>query len=61
VPVSIDTRKAGVMEAALSGGRRIWSTTFPALLHDPRSLEVVAAAGCPVALMHSPGGRGRSA
>ncbi|MGC4251794.1 MAG: dihydropteroate synthase [Sphingobium sp.] len=53
VPVSIDTRKAAVMEAALSAGARIVNDVS-ALRHDPRSMEVVAAAGCPVILMHAP-------
>lgn len=53
VPVSIDTRKAGVMEAALGAGAAMVNDVS-ALAHDPRSLEVVAAAGCPVVLMHSP-------
>lgn len=53
VPVSIDTRKAAVMEAALAAGARIVNDVS-ALEHDPRSLEVVARAGCPVILMHAP-------
>ena len=40
--VSIDTRRAGTMEAALQAG-------------DPRSAELVAKTGCPVVLMHAPG------
>ena len=53
IPVSIDTRKAAVMEAALSAGARIVNDVS-ALEHDPRSLDVVAKAGCPVILMHAP-------
>lgn len=53
VPVSIDTRKAGVMEAALSAGAALVNDVS-ALQHEPRSLDVVAQAGCPVVLMHSP-------
>ena len=53
VSVSVDTRKAGVMEAALGAGAAIVNDVS-ALAHDPRSLEVVAHAGCPVILMHSP-------
>jgi dihydropteroate synthase len=53
VPVSIDTRKAAVMEAALAAGAAIVNDVS-ALLHDPRSLEVVARAGCLVVLMHAP-------
>lgn len=53
VPVSIDTRKASVMEAALAAGARLVND-ISALLHDPRSLDMVARAGCPVILMHAP-------
>lgn len=53
VPVSIDTRKAAVMEAALAAGAGIVNDVS-ALLHDDRSLDVVARAGCPVVLMHVP-------
>lgn len=51
--VSIDTRKAAVMEAALAAGAAIVNDVS-ALLHDPRAMEVVARAGCPVVLMHAP-------
>lgn len=51
--ISVDTRKAAVMEAALAAGAHIVND-ISALLHEPRSLEVVARAGCPVILMHSP-------
>lgn len=51
--VSIDTRKAAVMEAALGAGAAIVNDVS-ALLWDDRALEVVAKAGCPVVLMHSP-------
>jgi len=51
--ISIDTRKAAVMEAALAAGAHIVND-ISALLHDPRSMDVVAKAGCPVILMHSP-------
>lgn len=53
VAVSIDTRKASVMEAALAAGAAIVNDVT-ALTHDPRGLEVVAAAGCPIVLMHTP-------
>ncbi|MDX3909152.1 MAG: dihydropteroate synthase [Sphingobium sp.] len=53
VPVSIDTRKAAVMEAALAAGAAIVND-IGALLHDSRSMDVVARAGCPVVLMHAP-------
>lgn len=52
-PVSIDTRKAAVMEAALAAGAHVINDVS-ALEHDPRSLEVAARAGCPVILMHAP-------
>ena len=51
--VSIDTRKAAVMEAALAAGAHIVNDVS-ALLWDDRALSIVAAAGCPVILMHSP-------
>ncbi|MCF8706493.1 dihydropteroate synthase [Rhizorhapis sp. SPR117] len=53
VPVSVDTRKAAVMEAALAAGAHMVNDVS-GLLHDPRSMEVVARAGCPVVLMHAP-------
>jgi dihydropteroate synthase len=52
--VSIDTRKAAVMEAALGAGAAMVNDVS-ALLYDDRSLEVVAQAGCPVVLMHHRG------
>jgi dihydropteroate synthase len=51
--VSIDTRKAAVMEAAIAAGAHMVNDVA-ALLWDDRALEVVAKAGCPVVLMHSP-------
>lgn len=53
VPVSVDTRKAAVMEAALAAGAHMVNDVS-GLLHDPRSAEVAARAGCPVVLMHAP-------
>ncbi|GAA4052607.1 dihydropteroate synthase [Parerythrobacter jejuensis] len=52
--VSIDSRRAGVMEAALDTGAGIVNDVS-ALQYDPRSAELVAARGCPVILMHAPG------
>jgi len=52
-PVSIDTRKAAVMEAALATGAHIVNDVS-ALLWDERALDVVVRAQCPVVLMHSP-------
>ena len=50
--VSADTRKAGVMEAALAAGAHIVNDVS-ALLWDDRALDVVARARCPVVLMHA--------
>ena len=52
--VSIDTRKAAVMEAALGAGAHLVNDVS-ALLYDPRAAAVVAHAGCPVVLMHHQG------
>ena len=52
--VSIDTRKAAVMEAALAAGAAM-GNDVSALTWDPRAAEVAAAAGCPVVLMHHRG------
>ena len=53
VAVSIDTRKAAVMEAALAAGARIVND-ISALRYDDRAMEVVVRAECPVVLMHAP-------
>ena len=52
--VSIDTRKAAVMEAALAVGAGLVNDVS-ALTFDERSAGVVARAGCPVVLMHHQG------
>ena len=52
--VSVDTRKATVIEAALGAGARLVNDVS-ALTWDERSLGVVAAAGVPVVLMHHQG------
>jgi dihydropteroate synthase len=52
--LSIDTRKAAVMEAALAAGAHLVNDVS-ALLYDDRALEVMAQANCPVVLMHYPG------
>jgi dihydropteroate synthase len=52
--VSIDSRRPAVMEAALAAGAQILNDVS-ALRHDPRSLELAAANGKPVILMHAPG------
>ena len=50
-PVSVDTRHAATMRAALEAGARIVNDVS-GLAFDPDSLSTVAAAGCPVVLMH---------
>ncbi|HEV2816988.1 MAG TPA: dihydropteroate synthase [Allosphingosinicella sp.] len=52
--VSIDTRKASVMEQALGAGAAMVNDVS-ALTFDPRAAEVVARAGRPVVLMHHKG------
>ena len=54
VAVSIDTRKAAVMAAALDAGA-VLVNDVSALTHDPAALALVAARGCPVVLMHAQG------
>ncbi|WP_174274412.1 dihydropteroate synthase, partial [Sphingomonas bacterium] len=52
--LSIDTRKAGVMAAALEAGAGMVNDVS-ALTYDPEALALVAARGCPVVLMHHQG------
>lgn len=52
--ISVDTRRPGVMEAALAAGAHLINDVS-ALRHDPRSLEFAARSGAPVVLMHAPG------
>jgi dihydropteroate synthase len=52
--ISIDTRNAATMAAALDAGARIVNDVS-ALRHDPAAAALVAARGCPVVLMHSRG------
>jgi len=52
--VSVDTRKADVMTAALEAGARLINDVS-ALTFDDRAAGVVAAAGVPVILMHHQG------
>jgi len=54
VPVSIDSRRAEVMAAALDAGARIVNDTS-ALRDDRASLRLVASRGCGVILMHRRG------
>ena len=53
VAMSIDTRKAAVMEAALAAGAGMINDVA-ALAYDERATEVAAKADCPVVLMHAP-------
>jgi dihydropteroate synthase len=52
--VSIDTRKAAVIEAAAAAGAAMVNDVS-ALTFDERSAAAVAASGCPVVLMHHQG------
>lgn len=52
--ISLDTRKAAVMSAGLAAGAHMINDVS-ALLFDDRALEVIAASGCPVVVMHFPG------
>jgi dihydropteroate synthase len=52
--VSADTRRAGVIGAAIEAGAHVINDVS-ALRHDPRSIELAAASGLPVVLMHAPG------
>jgi dihydropteroate synthase len=53
VAVSIDTRKASVMEAALGAGAALVNDVS-ALCFDKQALALMARSTCPVVLMHSP-------
>ncbi|MBS7792431.1 dihydropteroate synthase [Roseococcus sp. SDR] len=50
-PVSVDTRHARSMAAALEAGAEIVNDVS-ALRHDPEAVRVIAQARCPVILMH---------
>jgi len=52
--VSVDTRHAATMAAALDAGAQIVNDVS-GLTHDPHARAVVAARGCPVVLMHMRG------
>ncbi|MFL6752549.1 MAG: dihydropteroate synthase [Sphingomicrobium sp.] len=52
--VSVDTRKADVMTAALEAGARMVNDVS-ALTYDERAAAILAAAGVPVVLMHHKG------
>jgi dihydropteroate synthase len=52
--ISVDTRNAATMEAALDAGATIINDVS-GLKHDPAAAALVAARGCPVILMHMRG------
>ncbi|MCB5945765.1 dihydropteroate synthase [Acidocella sp. KAb 2-4] len=52
--ISVDTRNAATMHAALDAGARIINDVS-ALTHDPAALPLAARRGCPVILMHMRG------
>lgn len=52
-PLSVDTRKGAVATAALAAGADLINDV--STLRDPELGRVVAAAGCPLVLMHSRG------
>jgi dihydropteroate synthase len=52
--VSVDTRKADVMTAAIEAGARMVNDVS-ALTYDDRSASVIAASGVPLVLMHHKG------
>ena len=54
VPLSVDTRNAGTMAAALEAGATIINDVS-GLTYDPEAAPLVARRGCPVVLMHMRG------
>ena len=52
--ISVDTRKAEVMRRAADAGAHVLNDVS-ALSHDPSAMEVAAASGLPVILMHAQG------
>ena len=52
--VSVDTRKAGVMQAALKAGASMVNDVS-ALTFDAEAMQMMAGASCPVVLMHAQG------
>ncbi|MBV9538137.1 MAG: dihydropteroate synthase, partial [Acidisphaera sp.] len=52
--VSVDTRNASTMVAALAAGARIVNDVS-GLTHDPDAAAVIASSGCPVIVMHMRG------
>ena len=55
--ISIDSRRARVIGAALAAGAHIVNDVS-AMRHDPRTAALVAQSGAPVVLMHAPGDAG---
>jgi dihydropteroate synthase len=53
-PISIDTMKPAVARAAIEAGATMWNDVT-ALAFAPESLEIAAALGAPVVLMHMQG------
>lgn len=53
-PISIDTRKAPVAQAALDAGAALINDVY-AFTHDPHLADVAAQASAPVCLMHAQG------
>jgi dihydropteroate synthase len=54
VYISVDTRHAATMAAALDAGASIVNDVY-ALGYDPAAARLIAARGCPVVLMHTRG------
>ncbi len=54
VPISVDTRNASTMAAALDAGATVVNDVS-GLTHDPAAAALVARRGCPVVLMHMRG------
>lgn len=52
--ISVDSRRAGVLEAGLAAGAHA-ANDVSALRYDPRMGELAANSECPVILMHAPG------
>lgn len=52
--ISVDSRRAGVIEAALEAGAHAINDVS-AMRYDPRTAQLAASTGCPVILMHAPG------
>ncbi|MGN3973768.1 dihydropteroate synthase [Tsuneonella sp. SYSU-LHT278] len=52
--ICVDTRRAGVMSAALDAGAHM-ANDVSGMRHDPGMIDLVTARGCPVVIMHAPG------